>query len=180
MYNGFKSNFTILEKGFYLRVDAAKKIVRNETVLNYIDNLIKVHKDKDKEERRNQIRAELIGKVVMANYGKTSYYTVQDIMFDELDKIVLEGTNTTLRTYYEDKYKIQIKNPKQPLLVAENRKKDDNAQKTLLVPELMLMTGIPDDFDEMRRKKISESTIKQPADKMREIGGLMNKLKDSQ
>jgi len=28
------------------------------------------------------------------------------------------------------------------------------------------MTGIPEDFDEMRRKKISESTIKNPGDKM--------------
>lgn len=134
MYNGYKSNFTILEKGFYLRVDAAKKIVRNETVLNFIDNLIKVHKDKDKEERRNYIRAELTGKVVMANYGKTSYYTIQDIMFEDLDKIILDGTNTTLRSYYEDKFKISIKNAKQPLIVVENRKKDDKAQKTLLVP----------------------------------------------
>lgn len=33
MYNGYKSNFVSLEKGFYLRVDAAKKIVRNQTVL---------------------------------------------------------------------------------------------------------------------------------------------------
>lgn len=29
MYNGFKSNFVSLEKGYFLRVDAAKKIVRN-------------------------------------------------------------------------------------------------------------------------------------------------------
>jgi hypothetical protein len=29
MYNGFKSNFVALEKGYYLRVDAAKKIVRS-------------------------------------------------------------------------------------------------------------------------------------------------------
>lgn len=116
----------------------------------------------------------------MANYGKTCYYTIQDILFDDLEKIVLDGTSMTLKTYYEEKYKIQIKNPRQPLLVAENRKKDDKVQKTLLVPELMLMTGIPEDFDEMRRKKISESTIKQPGDKMREIAGLMNRLKDSQ
>jgi hypothetical protein len=33
MYSGFKSNFVDLEKGIYLRVDTAKKIVRNQTVL---------------------------------------------------------------------------------------------------------------------------------------------------
>jgi hypothetical protein len=42
------------------------------------------------------------------------------------------------------KYKITIKNLKQPLLVAEGR---DKKRPTLLVPELMLMTGIPEDFD---------------------------------
>lgn len=41
------------------------------------------------------------------------------------------------------------------------------------------MTGIPDDFDEIRRKKISESTIKPPAAKLEEISGLMKKLKDT-
>jgi len=39
------------------------------------------------------------------------------------------------------------------------------------------MTGIPDDFDEMRRKKISENTIKNPNEKIKEISGLMDKLK---
>jgi hypothetical protein len=38
------------------------------------------------------------------------------------------------------------------------------------------MTGIPEDFDEMRRKKISERTIIDPDAKKREIGGLIRKL----
>ena len=29
MFSGYKSNFVLLENGFYLRVDSAKKIVRN-------------------------------------------------------------------------------------------------------------------------------------------------------
>ena len=54
--------------------------------------------------------------------------------------------------YYKDKYEIEIKNLKQPLLVVEGSRKEETV---LVIPELMLMTGIPDDFDEMRRKKIS-------------------------
>jgi hypothetical protein len=49
----------------------------------------------------------------------------------------------------------------------------------LLFPELCLMTGIPDNIDEMRRKKISESIIMDPSEKVKEIGGLMNELGDS-
>jgi hypothetical protein len=116
----------------------------------------------------------------MANYGKTIYYTVGDVIFDEMDSIILDNTTTNLRQFYQDKYKINITNLHQPLLVAVTKQKTEIAQRILLVPELMLMTGIPEDFDEMRRKKISESTIKPPAAKIEEISGLMKKLKNSQ
>ena len=55
---------------------------------------------------------------------------------------------------------------KQPLIVIEGRDKEKPAY---LIPELMLMTGIPDNFDEMRRKKVSEKTIKDPSEKLGEI-----------
>lgn len=37
MFSGYRANFMLLENGFYLRVDTAKKIVRSQTVLQYID-----------------------------------------------------------------------------------------------------------------------------------------------
>lgn len=37
LYGGFKSSFVLLENGFYLRVDSAKKVVRNQTALEAID-----------------------------------------------------------------------------------------------------------------------------------------------
>ena len=48
MYNGYKSNFVLLERGYYLRVDAAKKIVRNDTVLDFINQIYAKHTDKSK------------------------------------------------------------------------------------------------------------------------------------
>jgi hypothetical protein len=44
----------------------------------------------------------------------------------------------------------------------------------------MLMTGIPEDFDERRRKTISEKTIKDPSFKVREINGLIDLIKDQE
>lgn len=52
MFSGVKANFMILERGIYLRVDSAKKIVRNETVLDFINNFYSTHKDKDRDEKR--------------------------------------------------------------------------------------------------------------------------------
>lgn len=48
-----------------------------------------------------------------------------------------------------------------------------------MVPEFCLMTGIPDDFDEMRRKKVSEHAIKNPPEKVDEIQKLMDSMKDT-
>lgn len=41
------------------------------------------------------------------------------------------------------------------------------------------MTGIPENFDEFRRKKISENTIKPPNEKQREIMNLMKELREN-
>ncbi len=77
MFSGYRSNFVQLEKGFYLRVDSAKKIVRDQTVLQVIDDIYKIHKDKEKEERRMILQGELVGKIIMTNYGKTSYHKIE-------------------------------------------------------------------------------------------------------
>jgi hypothetical protein len=64
------------------------------------------------------VKTELIGKIVMANYGKTSYYTISDVLFEDIEGVRIERTNNSLRDYYETKYAITLKKGKQPLLVA--------------------------------------------------------------
>lgn len=57
MYDGYKANFVKLNAGYFLRVDSVKKIVRNETVLQAIDNIYKKHHSQDKEERRMTVKS---------------------------------------------------------------------------------------------------------------------------
>ena len=55
----------------------------------------------------------------MTNYGKTAYYKIEELCFDDLEDIKLDGldgTSIPLKQYYSDKYGITIKKPKQPLL----------------------------------------------------------------
>ena len=61
----------------------------------------------------------------------------------------------------------------------ESKRRGNKEFQIYLVPELCLMTGIPDNFDEFRRKKISEQTIKSPEEKQREIVRLMKQLRDN-
>lgn len=172
MFSGFKANFMLLERGIYLRVDSAKKIVRNETVLECINNVYAKNKTKERDEKRNAVKEELIGLTVMTNYGKIRYVKIIDVLFETVDEVKLNGTETTLRKFYEDKYHKKIENPKQPLIVVESKSKVEG-DRCILVPEMCLMTGIPDDFDEFKRKKISEQTILSPNDKKRDIEDFM-------
>lgn len=115
----------------------------------------------------------LNNKIVMTNYGKLSFYRVLDVNFNtKISDVKIEG-HDNLKEYYRTKYNIEIINEKQPLLLVENkiRRKQLNGQEnpTYLLPELCLMTGIPDDFDENRRKKISEKTIQMPSERKKEI-----------
>lgn len=52
MFSGFKANFMELQKGIYLRVDTTKKIVRNQTVLQFIDDFYRNNTDKSKDQKR--------------------------------------------------------------------------------------------------------------------------------
>lgn len=44
-----------------------------------MDELYSIHKDKDKMEKRNILKEQLIQKIVMSNYGKTQYYQISDV-----------------------------------------------------------------------------------------------------
>lgn len=59
--------------------------------------------------------------------------------------------------YFINRYNVKIEDKKQPLLVVEQKRFKD--QKVYILPELCLMTGIPDHFDEFRRRKVSDATI---------------------
>ena len=175
MFSGYKANFMELERGIYLRVDTARKIVRNQTVLQYINEIYKLHNDKERDEKREILKRELINKTIMTNYGKTRYVRILDIEFSDIDSVVVPDENCTIRDYYSKKYNLKIENSKQPLLHVEGRKKRED--HTLMVPELCLMTGIPDDFDEFRRKKISEATIRSAEDRRQDINQLIREIK---
>ena len=92
----------------------------------------------------------------MSNYGKTIYYRIEDVDFRPLQEVVIPGYEHIF-DYYKKKYNLTLNSAKQPLLVTLGKRKDE---KILLLPEIMLMTGIPENFDEQRRKAISQQTIR--------------------
>jgi hypothetical protein len=125
IYNGYKANFVLLENGFFLRVDSAKKVVRNETVLDFINYFYRSHDGKDKEEKRTLLKAELTNKIVMTNYGKYAYYKVLDVQFKKAEDVIIDG-NTNMLEYYYKRYNTRVQQPAQPLLVVEGKRFQKN------------------------------------------------------
>lgn len=83
----------------------------------------------------------------MTNYGKTAYHRIEEVIFQEIESVLLEDGETNLRDYYEKKYNLKITNKKQPMLKVQSRKKNNKEFLIYLIPEFCLMTGIPENFD---------------------------------
>lgn len=104
----------------------------------------------------------------MANYGSSRYWRIEKVMYDKTIESTFateDGKDINLIDYYKTKYNLEIKSKRQPLLKCVNRTKIE----VLLVPELCLMTGLPDDFDERKRREISKYTIRPPGERLSKI-----------
>ena len=124
MFSGYKANFQMLENGLNLRVDVAKKFVRQDTVKRIIDELYARNRDLPKEQKRDMTKNELIGQTVMTNYGKPCYYRIEDVLFEPMEDVILSvgEEEMNIRDYYRKKYNVDF-DGKQPLLLAENKNK---------------------------------------------------------
>lgn len=76
-------------------------------------------------------------------------------MFVDLTQVVVESCKILLPEYYKLRYDYEIKVLKQPLILANPHK---TKIKTFLIPQLCLMTGIPEDFDETKNKTITQAS----------------------
>lgn len=86
----------------------------------------------------------------MTNYGKAKYLTIEDVEFRPLEDVPVPPTNLNILQYYWERYSIKAYS-KQPLLVIKNKNKNDTHPLHML-PELCLMTGMPDELDERNRR----------------------------
>ncbi len=82
LFNGFATSINYLENGIYLRVDSATRIVQNKTALAEIDSIMQTNQSKSKDEKRQLIKEQFCGAVVMAKYGNHKYWRVEDVVFD--------------------------------------------------------------------------------------------------
>ena len=174
-YPGFINKFIETEKGNFINVSLKNKIESSENILEYLNKWI--HGDKY---THNKIRKDLIGRWF---YFYKKKYKIDEILFDRNpvnQTLYSNGKTLTLKNYYIEKYKIDIKNNNQPLIL--NYKKGPQGQilTTYYIPELCTFSGL----DEMQQKdnyfmkELSRITKIDPETRVKQTNKFLDLLKD--
>lgn len=76
MFNGFDTSLSLRESGLFLQVDSMARIVQNRSVLDLINEIYSKNKHLSKEEKRGLVKENLIGRMVLANYGTSKHWII--------------------------------------------------------------------------------------------------------
>jgi hypothetical protein len=119
--------------------------MRQETIYDIMRSL----RHEDEANWKENFMREMLGATVLTSYSNATY-RIDDVVFNMSPNSTFDmkdGTKISFREYYLSKYKINILNGVQPLLVSNPKPRDIRAGKSrliLLVPELCRATGITD------------------------------------
>ena len=174
-YPGFINKFIETEKGNFINVSLKNKIESSKNILEYL----KCWNYGDKY-IQDKIRKDLIGRWF---YFYKKKYKIDEILFDRNpvnQTLYNNGKTKSLKDYYIEKYKIEIKNDNQPLIL--NYKKGPQEQKiaTYYIPELCTFSGL----DEMQQKdnffmkELSRITKIDPETRVKQTNKYLDFLKD--
>ncbi|XP_063807530.1 piwi-like protein 4 isoform X2 [Pseudophryne corroboree] len=145
LWPGFSISVTNLESQLTLSADVSHKVLRSETVLDFMNELysrIPVERFTDACEK------EILGMVVLTRYNNKTY-RVDDINWSTkpTDKFPKkDGTEISYVDYYKQQYNLELTDLFQPMLVSalKVKKKDvcDVPRAVHLLPELCYITGL--------------------------------------
>ncbi|XP_048454354.1 piwi-like protein 4 [Rhincodon typus] len=145
LWPGFSTSVLRYETQILLSVDISHKVLRNETVLDF---MIELYNRVGDQHFSDTCMKELVGFVVLTRYNNKTY------RIDDIDWSVkptnkfkkADGTEITYVDYYSQQYNASITDLKQPMLVSQlkskNRFKDMAPRLAHLVPEFCFLTGL--------------------------------------
>ncbi|MXQ94554.1 hypothetical protein E5288_WYG003457 [Bos mutus] len=145
LWPGFAISVSHFETKLLLSANVSYKILRNETVLEFMTDLCR----KTSESCFTQTcEKQLVGLIVLTRYNNKTY------RIDDIDWSVKpthtfrkrDGAEITYVDYYKQQYDIILSDLNQPVLVSllKNKKNDNSeAQMAHLIPELCFLTGMP-------------------------------------
>nr|AGA54121.1 piwi-like protein 4 [Rhinolophus ferrumequinum] len=144
LWPGFTISVSQFESRLLFSADVSYKILRNETVLEFMTGLC--HQT-GMSGFTQTCEKQLIGFIVLTRYNNKTY------RIDDIDWSVKpthtfqkrDGTEITYVDYYKQQYDITVSDLNQPMLVSLLKsKRNDNAEARMahLIPELCFLTGL--------------------------------------
>ncbi|XP_036602756.1 piwi-like protein 4 [Trichosurus vulpecula] len=144
LWPGFAVSVSQFESKLMFAADVIHKVLRNETVLEFMTGL---YNRKDKSHFIETCEKELLGCIVLTRYNNRTY------RIDDIDWSVKptdtfqrrDGIKITYCDYYKQQYDISLSDLSQPMLVSQLKSKgidSGEARIAHLVPELCFLTGL--------------------------------------
>ncbi|XP_074419907.1 piwi-like protein 2 isoform X1 [Larus michahellis] len=183
IWPGYSVSIRKKDGGLFLLVDPIHKVIRSDSVLNFMHTIYKQSLSSFQDECTKQ----LVGNVVITRYNNRTY-RVDDIDWNKTPRdsfTLLSGEEITFVEYYSKAYGITIRELDQPLLIHRPREKQTPEGKrrldmVLLVPELTFMTGIPDTKKDSRMlKDVMREMLQSPRQHYVRLTSLLRRIKDS-
>lgn len=141
VWPGFDTRMIMKERGALLSVDVAFKVVRTDTVLDYISQL------RDKADQKGKdwqaaINEAIVGSTVVTKYNQKTY-KIERVEFNMSPETTFDknGTAVSYMEYYKTRYNESVSDVNQPLLINKDRK---TGNEVALIPELCQLTGLTD------------------------------------
>ncbi|KAG8455995.1 hypothetical protein GDO86_001978 [Hymenochirus boettgeri] len=181
IYPGFATSILQYENSIMLSIDVSHKVLRSETVLDFMYNM---HKKVESHKFYDACSKELIGQIVLTKYNNKTY-RVDDIIWDFSTESTFkkaDGTEISFAEYYRKQYNLEITDLNQPAL-SHNPKKSRGPQNVpkgpvFLMPEFCYLTGLTDrmrsDFNVM--KDLANHTRLAPEQREKQVGGFLNNI----
>jgi aubergine-like protein len=133
VWPGFDARLIMKENGVLLNIDVCFKVVRSDTVLNYMNELREKIEQKGGD-YQEEIQAALAGTTLVTRYNQKTY-KVERVEFSQSPETTFDksGTQVSYKEYYKTRYNEEITESNQPLLINKDRK---TGVEIALIPEL--------------------------------------------
>uniref|UniRef100_A0A0C9PZ99 PIWIL1_0 protein n=1 Tax=Fopius arisanus TaxID=64838 RepID=A0A0C9PZ99_9HYME len=147
LWPGYITAIEEVEGGLKLNIDASHRVMRTDTVRDYMGGLLR--QTRDKGNFRDAVTAELLGMTVLTRYNNQTY-RIDDIHWDKCPEFTFncKGEEISLARYYKTHWNMEIQDMKQPLIYHKAKKKlpqgGTQEEDVLLIPELCYLTGLTD------------------------------------
>uniref|UniRef100_A0A8C4YRP1 Piwi-like protein 1 n=1 Tax=Gopherus evgoodei TaxID=1825980 RepID=A0A8C4YRP1_9SAUR len=177
IWPGFTTSILQYETNIMLCTDVSHKVLRSETVWDFMYNL---YKQVEEQRFRETCAKELIGLIVLTKYNNKTY-RVDDIDWDSNPKCTFmkaDGSEISFIDYYKMQYNQEITDLNQPVLVSQPKRRRGPGMPgpAVLIPELCYLTGLTDkmrsDFSVM--KDLAVHTRLTPEQRQHEVGRLID------